>query len=276
MRLTDNTKFPHPVLGPFTGDYKEGEFSVEFDVTESRVTGALSLSYEIILTEPNLSELVNCGVATVGCIIRCAHTFYSDVRTLSYKVGLTEFSSGLLLNSVTLRPVIWLNKDIPEWNPSSLHPEFSSPISLKAGNILAVAAETEISVGQEKLVPIESIFELSKSADVSESEMRVDLESDRISIFLSPVAFELIDLLRQKSSTLSVVMSAIYLPAVMEVLDRLREEGESYEGRRWYTPFTQKCISKNISIDSSMSILEEAQKLLEYPILSLRSCTEDK
>lgn len=269
MRLTNSTKFPHPVLGPFTGDYLTGDFVVEFEVSENRKTGALSLKHEIYLTEPNVEKLVKTGRATVGCIVRCGHTFYNELRTLSFCAGNSDFAPGALLNKVTLRPVIWLTHDLPQWDPGTLHTEFAPPVFLKAGDIIAVGAESEISVGQAKLTPIESIFELNKSSDVNEGEIRVDLDSSRISILVAPGTFAVIDLLRQQASGSPVVMNAVYLPAVMEVLDRLRDDGEAYKERRWYIPFTEKCRANGLVDNLDASILEGAQKLLELPIRSL-------
>ena len=51
MRLSDFTKFPHPVLSPFTGDFLSGEFSVDFDVSENltAVLQDLYLNKETVL-----------------------------------------------------------------------------------------------------------------------------------------------------------------------------------------------------------------------------------
>lgn len=269
MRLTDDTKFPHPVLGPFTGDYLEGDFVVEFEVSENVKTGALSLNHHIQLTQSDIVQLVHTGRATVGCIVRCGHTYYNDLRVLSFPVGNTDFAPGALLNKVTLRPIIWLTQDRPQWSPDMLHPEFEPPVSLRLGDIVAIGAESQISVGQAKLVPIESIFELNKSSEVDEGDIRVDLEGDRISILVAPGTFSVIDLLRQQASGLPVVMNAVYLPAVMEVLDRLRGDEDAYQGRRWYTPFTEKCRAKGLVNDADASILDGAQRLLESPALTL-------
>ena len=63
-----------------------------------------------------------------------------------------------------------------------------------------------------------------------------------------------------------VVMNAVYLPAVMEVLDALRDGGEQYEGLRWYSPFVARCDSKGIDPAAEMSLLESAQLLLDSPV----------
>jgi hypothetical protein len=270
MRLTDFTKFPHPVLGPFTGDYLGGEFSVEFEVSENLKNGSLSLEYSAILTHPDIEGLVKGGRAVLGCIVKCGDTFYNELRSCSYPRGRIDFLPGALLNKVTLRPVVWLAADLQEWSPAVLHSEFSSPIIMKLGDIVAVGAASEISVGQAKLASIESIFELNKSLEIEEGEIRVDLEGDRISILVAPGIFCIVELLREQELGFPVVMNSVYLPAVMEVLDRLQEDTNSYRERRWFIPFKERCRDKGVEHEAGASILEGAQKLLDLPALKLR------
>lgn len=266
MRLSDVAKFPHPVLSPFTGDFLNGEFSVDFDVSENLKTGALFLRHNILLTHPDLAHLVVSGQAVVGCLVKCSDTFYNELRQLSYPDGNIDFVPGSLLNKVSLRPIIWLSSELKGWNPEALHSEFSAPLFMALGDVIAIGAESEISVGQAKLASIESIFELNNSSEVEEGEVRVDLEGDRISILVSPSIFSVIELLRQRE--MAVVLNSIYLPAVMEVLDRLQGD-HSYDTWRWFVPFMEKCRAKGIARESGASILEGAQKLLELPALKL-------
>lgn len=275
MRLTDLTKFPHPVLGPFTGDFLEGEFSVKFEVSENLRTNAATFGYSIVLTHPDVTNLVKVGQAVVGCVVKCGDTFYNELRFLSFPSGNIDFVPGSLLNKVTLRPVIWLSADIQEWNPDSLHSEFESPMSMKFGEIVAVGAESEISVGQAKFASIESIFELNSSLDIQEGEIRVDLDGDKISILVAPKVFSIVEILREQEEGFPIVINAVYLPAVMEVLNRLQGEADSYRERRWFTPFEEKCRDKNVSHDFGASVLDGAQKLLELPVLKLGELIKD-
>ncbi|SDT42493.1 hypothetical protein [Pseudomonas granadensis] len=266
MRLSDFTKFPHPVLSPFTGDFLSGEFSVDFDVSENLKTGALFLRHNIVLTHPDVAYLVASGQAVVGCLVKCSDTYYNELRLLSYPEGSVDFVSGSLLNKVSLRPIVWLSTELQRWSPEALHSEFSGAVFMELGDIIAIGAESEISVGQAKLASIESIFELNNSSEVEEGEIRVDLEGDRISILVSPTVFSVIELLRQRE--MAVVLNSVYLPAVMEVLDRLQAD-HSYDEWRWFVPFMEKCRAKGIAHESGVSILEGAQKLLELPALKL-------
>jgi hypothetical protein len=275
MRISDLTRFPHPVLSSLTRDFTSGEFEVRFVAQENSVTGALSLEHEITLTESAIHDLVTTSQAAVGCFVRCNDTYYNELRRMSWPNGRTDFSAGSLLNRVSLRPVVWLDGALNGWDPGTINAEFKPPVSLIRGDIIAVGNEFIISVGQAKLTPIESIFELQSSPDVPEGRIQVNLESDRIAILVAPSTFETLSLLRGQLRGRPIMMNGIYLPAVMEVLDGLRAEASQFDGLRWFQPFMAKCDAKGIDLAGGASILENAQALLESPVGTLTALVQD-
>lgn len=275
MRITENTRFPHPVLGLDSGDFVAGEFSIQIQVKEDRSAGTVTLEHAITLTEPAIRALVESNQASVGCIIKCADTFFSDLKKMTWSTGITDFPPDQLLNQVTFRPIVWLKKDLDNWDPGTINSEFSPPISLKKSDIIAIGNELMISVGQAKLTPIESIFELVKSERIPDGELQVDISGSCIGLLVSEKTFQTLSELRLQSHSKDILMSSIYLPAVMEVLDILRNDSKEYELQRWYQPFLAKCHAKGIDIESNHSILEAAQCLLEHPISHLGKIAEE-
>ena len=275
MRFSEETRFPHPVLGLETGDFSQGRFDADFTPYEHRQSGALTLEHKIILTEPGIRQLVETERAATGCFVRCPDTFFAELRRMSWPEGRSDFAAGKLLNRVSLRPIVWLLEDLPDWDPGTVNQEFAPPISLDRGNIVAVGTETIISVGQAKLRSIESIFELDRSPDLPEGTLQVDADRDRITILVGPGTYDTICLLREQARGRPVVMNAVYLPAVMEVLDSLCMSEDVFQDRRWYQTFLAKCDAKGIDLSADLSILENAQKLLDGPAASLASLVED-
>ena len=45
--------------------------------------GALSIQHETTLTEDGIRQLVETGRASVGCFVRCADTYHTELRTLA-------------------------------------------------------------------------------------------------------------------------------------------------------------------------------------------------
>ncbi|MBC7140003.1 MAG: hypothetical protein H5U17_15020 [Defluviimonas sp.] len=85
-----------------------------------------------------------------------------------------------------------MNDKLAGWDPGTIHPEFSPPVDLGRGDIIAIGEEHIISVGQAKLAPIESIFELDRSPDIPEGTLQVQLERDRITILAGEKTHETI------------------------------------------------------------------------------------
>lgn len=275
MRLSNATRYPHPVLSPFTNDYSSGEFSVEFDVSENPETGDLTLWHKITLTEESMLDLVNNGKVEVGCIVRCMDTYYVRLHPFAFPTGRTDFPAGDLINTVNLRPIIWVKEEMPGLASENIHPEFGGVIPLKDGDIVAMDVDFDISVGLAKLAKAESIFELKMSDDVPEGTVKVDVEHERISLFMGPKTFEFTNKLRNSSYGSPVVMNSVYLPAVMEVLDLLRKDQESYADRRWYKPFVEKCVFKGVQLSGEFSLIAAAQMLLETPLASLEDLVQE-
>lgn len=270
MRFSQDTRYPHPVLTPTTGDYLAGEFDMSFRYQEDPSTGALSVFHEIQLTEAGIRSLVEGNKASVGCFVRCDDTYHTELRSLAWSSGRSDFAAGALLNRVILTPLVWLKDSVSSWNPGSIHSEFAPPLNLEKGDILAIGEEHIIQVGQAKLTPIESIFELNQSSDVPEGTIRVETEGDKITILVGPETHQTIMVMRGRTDGKPVVMNSIFLPAVMEVLDILKQDSVAqYAGCRWYTPFTARCDARGVDIAASTSLLEDAQKLLDNPLQSL-------
>src|SRR5690554_4496783 len=64
-------------------------------------------------------------------------------------------------------------------------------------------------------------------------------------------------------------VSAVDIPAVMEVLDALQSGADQYESYRWHAPFTARCDARGVDPKTDTSILESAQKLLDGPASGL-------
>ena len=274
MRITELSRFPHPVLSAGSQDFETGEFDVDLVVEEEPSTGVVFVDHKVALTEPSIRKFVESGSASIGLFVRCDDTYYAELRRISWPKGRTDFAAGELLNRVTVRPLIWLNSDLRDWNPEGIHPEFQPPVSLLNGDVVGVGAEQIFTVGQAKLAALESIFVLQSVAEIPEGSVRVDPDAERVQIRVGPETHKAISLLRQQKNGLAVLLNGVYLPAVMEVLDLLGRDAD-YSNRRWYLAFTAKCDATGIDVNNLKSLLESAQLLLEFPAKYLpQLCTD--
>lgn len=276
MRISDVTRFPHPVLGPDSLDFVEGQFDLTITVKEQQSTGAIILEHEATVTQPSIRDLVTSDKAGIGLFVRCDDTYHAELRPVTWPAGRTDFVPGSLINRVTVRPLIWLKEDLSDWNPDGVHPEFTPPLSMRIGDVIAIGPEQMFNVGQAKLAPLETIFELRRmELPEPRGAIRIDLDADRILILAESQIFDAISVLRQQRSGLDVILNGVYLPAVMEVLENLRSGTTDYSSHRWYTPFTAKCDAKGIDPNTFSSLIEAAQILLNLPATRLSSTLAD-
>lgn len=274
MKINSQTRFPHPVLNTETGDYKSGNFSIALLAEETPSNGTLKLNYKVMLDEPGLSKEVKEKSAVVGLFVNCPDTFYSNTTSLADLEGVVEFPSGTLRGRASVRPLIWAYREISNYTNDNLHEEYGETSwRFAVGALLAVGNELIINIGKEKLAPMESIFSLAFSPELAEGEIKVQVETDNITINSAQATYETINQLRGLKIGQSILLNSIYLPAVMEVLSNLKDNPTGFEDKKWFKVFNAKCEHLGIDYNKG-SFLEDAQKLLKSPIGKIKTIGE--
>ena len=144
---------------------------------------------------------------------------------------------------------------------------------IETGSILALDDAFVISVGREKLAQVDTIFSLVEAANLPADTMALQLDSDRVQILVSTNAYQNLNTLRGLKNGKAIVLNSVYLPAVMEVLNSLKDGASSYEGRRWHKVFTAKCEHFGIAIES-IEPWRDAQRLLASPFAEINKSAE--
>ena len=274
MRLTNEMNFPHPVLAEWRNDYDMGKFEVDINYQEDKSNNQLALHFDTYLESTAVESLIENGAGQLGCFITCRATGYRRLIEISHPTGVHKFKPGDLIDSVTIRPIIWATKPIEDWAPPNVHPEFFGRHDIQLGDILAMAEERAIQVGRTDLPSLETIFCLEVDETLDEGEFSVDMDAHKITILAPRITYDLIEELRASgTASSSVVMNAVYVPAVMRVLSQVsNDEGDGnfaeFEGKRWVSAFQKRCTKLDIKHHES-EILSNAQRLLEFPITQL-------
>lgn len=269
MKLSDRSRFPHPVLWSASGDYIGGHFHVDFEGQESLSTGAVKLTYSSTLEQPAVSRLLASGSAAAGVFVSCLETYYDRLLPINLPSGRLEIAAGLLKGRVVLRPVIWSTAEIALEDSASIHPEFGSDaITLSKGSLIAIADEAVIEVGREKLARIESIFALARNDEVPVNQFALVLDNEKVEICAAQNTYEKIYRLRATGVSQAILLNSVYLPAVMNVLACLQGAENQYEGKRWHSIFTAKLRHLEINVESD-DLLEAAQRLLSSPFSAI-------
>lgn len=275
MRLTNEMTFPHPVLASWRDDLRSGEFEVEIGFEEDVQEGGVELKFEGRLDSAAIMDLISAGRAMLGCFVICTATGLRRLIELGSFPASYTFAPGELLDTVLLRPIVWMLCDVSHWRPDGVHPEFDGSQELTAGDIVAMADEFSITVLQADLPALETIFDLKVAENVPEGEFEIDLRRERITILAGPQTKHLVDTLREmKGPESAVVMNGLYIPTIMTVLSSIGTHGDDdYAGFRWLEPFRRRC--ERLEIEPSVTTaFRDAQRLLEVPFRDLQKLTE--
>lgn len=269
MKVDLNSHFPHPVLSEGNDDFLNGSFDLRITEVRESTDGNVEVDFELSLASADIQELVDNGSARAGAFIRCQDTFYSELNHADGTSGTWKFDPGALYGRVEVKPAIWLTGPLVDWAAESLNPEYGSAVSIRGSEIIGISNDTVFSIGQDKLRKFESIFELVPTDEVPKGRLKLDLQGDAIRILAPIDLFKTIEQLRGTKGGKPVLLSAVYLPVVMEVLENIRDGGESgYDNRPWYRVFSSKC--EHLGIDTARApLLEDAQRLLGAPVEKL-------
>jgi hypothetical protein len=275
MRLTNEMTFPHPVLASWRDDFRSGRFEVEIDFKEDVQDGGVELRFEGVLTSAAIGDLISAGRAMLGCFVICEATGLRRLIELGTLPASYTFAPGELLDTVLLRPIVWMLGELAGWQPGDVHPEFTGAQDLSAGDIVAMADEFAITVAQADLPALETIFDLKVAENQPEGEFEIDLKRERITILAGPQTKHLVDTLREmKGPASAAVMNSLYIPTIMTVLTAIETHGEDdFASFRWLEPFRRRCVRLEIE-PSAATAFGDAQRLLEKPFLDLTQLTE--
>lgn len=269
MKISESTSYPHPVLAPWSEDIADASFDTRIVFQLDQAANQVTVRCDVTLDHPDIRSLIESGLATFGCFIKCRDTGLRRLQPLGFPSGSQQFASGALIGRVQLRPMVWSTRQIAGYDPAGAHPEFEGGMDIDAGQILALDDEQVIEVTRPPLPPLESIFEIRSSDEVPDGGFELDTTSDRITVLMPEATYRLVqDLRNADEGTRAVLMNALYVPVIMEVLDQLRDGEEQFEQYRWLHPFRARCEAAGVDL-AKPNLLNDAQRLLLQPFASL-------
>lgn len=272
MKIDEKTRFPHPVLSFDTQDYLDGEFNIRVvAVAETLPTDQVTVEVEMSFTELSLRKLIEEGQAGIGFFVTCLDTYFSRLIPIGLEDRRFAFDPGSLVGKVIFLPMIWAKREISKFPLSHCHPEFGKGVMcLDVGSVLAVGESQSLIIGREKLAEIDSIFSVVQASDLKDDELLVNPDSEKIQLLVASNIYQDFNRLRSLPHGKPIILNSAFLPAVMDVLDLIRQSPLEYEGRRWYRVFKAKCEYLGVDLEAP-SLWRDAQKLLNTPFGKIRS-----
>lgn len=266
MKIEDTMRYPHPVLSELTKDYTSGDFSCEL-TQHLTPSGELKLTSTFKLASNELKSLIDDQRASAGYFIVCRRTFYNKLEAVPIGTTDRHFPAADLFGTVTVRPIVWTLKDVPDYSSRSMHQEFGQTIHIRKGAIIAIGPEFRFSMDKRKFKPFESIFELAEDEKVEAGTFIVDPLRDKITICAEKKTYTDLSNLRGLPKGRDILLNAVYLPAVMEVISTIQAGESSITSKPWFRIFKAKCDDIGLNpFDLNQTPVQAAQKLLRAPL----------
>ncbi len=274
MKLSDNMRYPHPVLSEFSEDYVTGEFRCEF-VQQMTAEGELKLTANLALDSNELTSLIENQQAAIGYFVVCRRTYFNFLQAVPLGSSEKFFDVSKLFGTVILRPAVWTLDRVENFTCPLVHKEFGEAVDLPKGSVIALGPEFKFSIDKKKFKPFESIFELAEDAGVEPGTFSVDPMRDRITILAEPATYKKLAHVRGMEMGKDVMLNAVYMPAVMEIVALLQVDDTGMTGKHWYRIFKAKCDDIGINPSArNQSPLDVAQRLLKAPLIKTISVME--
>jgi len=269
MKLSDDMLFAHPVLSANSTDFLDSLFEAEFEIRIGDKDN-LDIIASLTLRCADLNELLNVGAAGSGFFLICSRTY--ENRLIEMAPGSKEhrFRASDFFRSVQLRPVVWSKEARRGWTSRYLHPEYRGAADFPAATILALGEEQTFTVDRERLRPFESIFSLASLDELAPGEIAVDVDADKIVIKVHPSTKAGIEEIRNNRTGRNVLLNAVYLPALMQVLNEIAKDRGRCEDHQWFRIFEAKSIAAGINLDQP-EYLRDAQRLLGFPFVKIEA-----
>jgi hypothetical protein len=276
-----NRLFPYPVLCSETDDY-EGNLTVLFNQKDSMNDINVEVYFE--LENQAMLDLIRNGYAEYVVHLECSSTSYRRViKSYASQISFS-FPKSRVNNEVTVLAMIVAKRRIQNYVSDDLNEDYDDEsITFEKASILAYNNLPRIYIykNYEELAENESLFSVIKVGLPGEEPKPIsfDLNSDRIKIFVDSDTYKAYIHYQHKPA---IAMSMLVLPALLYVIDELKENFDSFERQMWFVKMKQfyKAQGKDFREDiifSGRNAVEIAQDMLKCPIgKAYREMLEDE
>lgn len=277
MKISERL-FPYPVLSPGYSDYPEAEFAAG---QRAELTGdVVYFEFDMALRCPAIAGLISSGEAEYAVHIECSLTSHRELIRSAHPALQHAVRADCLRGGVESVALIIAAKDIKDYDGGGdLSPDFSGlRFRVPRGSILAycplpaVRLESQLAAGAAG----PSVFVVYARTETGDVPMCVDPGQDSIMIGLSQKDFSRYSQMAGDTGMQPILNSMLVLPALVYVLDELRDEQmlEDCRDLGWFQTISRSLQGAGYSLDSlllgealgSMTTVEIAQMLMDSPL----------
>ena len=273
MTTWNDRLLPHPLLAPWTDDYPGTSFAAQVPHAVINNGKQINLTIKYHLTSQTLLELISQGKAQFVSLLSCAKTFSRNAFPSEHEDDLCLLDAQEYSEDLKLTPYIISKKPIEGFTSGELAEEITrirpEGFFIPIGSILAVGDSTEIEL-EEGGSPF-AVIDLVADSNVESGMFKIDLDDNRIKVYMAPGDKAQIEGLRQHgehSWEMAILFPSVYLHAISEALRNLTYFHEN----RWARTMLQALERHNIAFDDDelkANALTHAQTLMGSPVGTL-------
>lgn len=271
--LISPRQFPHPVLSFFSDDFIDCEYQCAVKTSTTGTT--FNFDVVAITSSKDLNHLLSNGKACHAIHVDCSSTRYREAFKSNMKKFSFHVDSKYINGRVQVSRFIVAEQDIPEYSNTNFHGDYNGvSFNIKKGDILALN-ETFTFDADKEIDPLKSIPSIfSVRVNKVENPPPIDIElSNKINVYLSESNYRKFKMLNQIQSLRPVVSQFILIPALVMVLDTLKNSQSidllQLEDLRWYRVLQKKLVEYGVDISDGTwpeSSVILSQKLIGEPI----------
>lgn len=266
-----NKLFPYPVLCTFNDDFVESKFKV--NISKSQSFKELIFDYNITLENEEIDKMIRDDLAEFVFHIECPYTSYRTIQRTKDLSGTFKIYLENVKENVTINSFIIAKQDIPEYSNLKFNSDYGNlSFHLTKGNVIAIDNPYKVNVPKqdENLGKIESIFSISRRAADDDSEIKIELNSDKINLLLNKDDFNSYNKIASNPSFVSTLQSVLIFPALIYTFETLKNDIDTYGNYPWFISMT-KTFKNNGSILNrelleNKTSFELAQEVLNSPV----------
>lgn len=260
--------FPHPVLGPSSDDFTDGEVRLA-DVAAEAAPERYTLKFRFEVTHPGLRGLIWDGFASAAVVIECRQNLYR--RRYAVQIDSpTEMTipADELRGEVQVTPVISATRDLENYHPQSLNSDYEGMLmSVPRHGLLAYGPNLEFIADPkaDRLRKISSIMRVVPVADAGRA-MKVNIGGPRIRVEVSSELFKSYQSVAATREGSQVLASMLVLPVLLEVFHRIKGNTDGFDDFRWFQIIRARLREIKQPCDAvDFDPLKAAQALLDSP-----------
>jgi hypothetical protein len=266
MRFDHHKAFPYPVLRPDIDDYLDAEFQVSVDMSSTKHNKKIEATITVALSCDEIKREIDRGTAGISVIFSCRETYFREAVAVPKFEFKKTFNSSSFKGEVVIYPFVVALRPIPNFSAKGINKEFrKDSFSFSVGEVLAADEPKVLYIDRDLFKPVSSIFQLVKHDPLKGFEWRLRFDDEKLQILLSDEAKQAIDRARNTKRNQAVLINSIYFAAIIEAIQRLKENPDLAEEHRWARVIKQQCHNAALDLDKHESYLV-AQQLLRLPL----------